>query len=151
LGFPIRPSSRKNALQLLESAGNYTRISILNSAYESSDRRHQYFCGFGRKEDPPAVYPGRRVLRNQSFQLSFNGSLKIDFPGSRVASEGGLIVVRELDKRLGFGELVQKHLTDSRRAKNSPSPLADLFRQSVGSRLGGYEDVNDTEGLSQDA
>jgi hypothetical protein len=35
------------------------------------------------------------------FQLSFNASLKIDFQGSRVTSDGGLILVRELDERLG--------------------------------------------------
>ena len=49
----------------------------------------------------------------QSFQLSFNTSLKIDFRGSRVTSDGGLILVRELDKHLGFGELIAQHLTDS--------------------------------------
>jgi len=87
--------------------------------------------------------------QNQPFQLSFNASLKIDFQGSRVTSDGGLIVVRELDERLGFGELIEKHLTDSRRGNNRQFPLADLFRQSVYSRLAGYEDVNDFERLSQ--
>ena len=89
-------------------------------------------------------------IGNQPFQLSFNPSLKIDFQGSRVTSDGGLIVVRELDERLGFGELIEQHLTDSRRGKNTQFPLADLFRQSVYSRLAGYEDVNDAERLSQD-
>ena len=88
--------------------------------------------------------------QNQPFQLSFNASLKIDFQGSRVTSDGGLIVVRELDERLGFGELIENNLTDSRRGKNTQLPLADLFRQSVYSRLAGYEDVNDAERLSQD-
>jgi len=59
-------------------------------------------------------------------------------------------VVRELDERLGFGELIPQHLTDSSRGKNTQFPLADLFRQSVYSRLAGYEDVNDAERLSQD-
>ncbi len=36
--------------------------------------------------------------QNQPFQLSFNGPLKIDFQGSRVTSDGGLIPVRELDE-----------------------------------------------------
>jgi len=88
--------------------------------------------------------------QNQPFQLSFNGSLKIDFQGSRVTSDGGLIVVRELDERLGFGELIAEHLRDCRCGKNTQFPLADLFRQSVYSRLAGYEDVNDAERLSQD-
>ena len=47
------------------------------------------------------------------FQLSFNASLKVDFQGSRVTSDGGLILVRELDERLGLGELITQHLSDS--------------------------------------
>jgi len=88
--------------------------------------------------------------QNQPLQLSFNTSLKIDFQGSRVTSDGGLVLVRELDERLGFGELIAQHLADSRRGKNTQFPLADLLRQSVCSRMAGYEDVNDAERLSQD-
>ena len=57
--------------------------------------------------------------------------------------------MRELDERLGFGELIERHLTDGR-GKNTQLPLADLVRQSIYSRLAGYEDVNDAERLSQD-
>ena len=87
--------------------------------------------------------------QNQPFQLSFNRFLRVGFQGSRVTSNGGLILVRELDERLGFGELIEEHLTDSR-ANNSRFSFADLLRQSVYSRLAGYEDVNDAERLSQD-
>ncbi|HVA00626.1 MAG TPA: transposase [Terriglobia bacterium] len=69
--------------------------------------------------------------QNQAFQLSFNPSLKGDFQGSRVTSEGGLILGRELDERLGFGELIERHLTDSRRGKNTRFPFAELLWQSV--------------------
>jgi Transposase DDE domain group 1 len=72
--------------------------------------------------------------QNQPFQLTFNASLKIDFQGSRVTSDGGLILVRELDERLGFGELIAQHLTDPR-GLNTRLPLPDLLRQSVYSRL----------------
>jgi DDE family transposase len=82
------------------------------------------------------------------FQLSFNSSLRIDFQGSRVTSDGGLLVVRELDERLGLGDLIEQHVSDSRRGKNTQFPLADLLRQSVYSRLAGYEYVNDAEHLS---
>ena len=87
--------------------------------------------------------------QNQPFQLSFNASLKVDFQGSRVTSDGGLILVRELDERLGFSELIEQHLNDPR-GTNTRLPLADLLRQSVYSRLAGYEDMNDAERLSQD-
>ena len=43
--------------------------------------------------------------QKQGFQLSFNRFLRVAFQGSRVTSNGGLILVRELDERLGFGEL----------------------------------------------
>ena len=66
-----------------------------------------------------------------------------------MTSDGGLILVRELDERLGFGELIERHLTDAR-GKNTQLPLTDLVRQSIYSRLAGYEDVNDAERLSQD-
>jgi hypothetical protein len=87
--------------------------------------------------------------QKQEFQLSFNRFLRVAFQGSRVTSDGGLILVRELDERLRFGELIEQHLTDSR-ANNARLPFADLLRQSVYSRLAGYEDVNDAERLSQD-
>ena len=85
----------------------------------------------------------------QAFQLSFNRFLRVGFQGSKVTSNGGLILVRELDERLGFSELIDEHLTDSR-ANNARFSFADLLRQSVYSRMAGYEDVNDAERLSQD-
>ena len=87
---------------------------------------------------------------HEPFQLSFNSSLRVDFRGSRVTSDGGLIVVRELDEWLGMGALIERYLTDTRRGRNTQFPLADLLRQSVYSRLAGYEDVNDAERVSAD-
>ncbi len=87
--------------------------------------------------------------QKRPFQLSFNSSLRVEFQGARVTSDRGLLLVRELDERLGFGELIERHLTDAR-GKNTQLPLTDLVRQSVYSRLAGYEDVNDAERLAQD-
>jgi hypothetical protein len=72
--------------------------------------------------------------RKKHSQLSFNASLKIGFYGSRVTSEGGLFLFRELDGRLGFGELDQQHLTDSCRGKDKQFPFVDLLWQSIYSR-----------------
>ena len=88
--------------------------------------------------------------QEQPFQFSFNSALRVDFRSARVTSDGGLILVRELDERLGLSELIDRHLSDSRRGKNIQLPLADLLRQSIYSRLAGYEDVNDAARLSQD-
>ena len=82
--------------------------------------------------------------QNQAFQFFFNLSLKGDFQGPRVMSDGGLLLVRELDERLGLSELIAEPSTDSR-GKNPQLPMADLLGQAVCSRLAGYEDVNDVE------
>ena len=88
--------------------------------------------------------------QNQPFQLLFNASLKVDFQGSRVTSDGGLILVRELDERLGLERLIEERLSDSREGLNKQFTLTDLLRQSVYNRLAGYEDLNDAERLAAD-
>ena len=45
-----------------------------------------------------------------SFQFTFNGFLKVAVQGSRVTSDAGLILVRELDERLGLETLMAEHL-----------------------------------------
>ena len=59
------------------------------------------------------------------FQLTFNGFLKVAFQGSRVTSDAGLILVRELDERLGLENLITEHLSDSRHGLNRQFSLAD--------------------------
>lgn len=66
----------------------------------------------------------------------FNAFVKVNFQGSLVTSDGGLILVCELDERFGFGELIAQHLTDSR-GKNTQLGFADLLRQSAYSRITG--------------
>ena len=83
-------------------------------------------------------------------RLSFNSQLSVDFRGATVTSDAGLLLPRELDEHLGLGALIERHLTDLRTGRNCQFPLADLFRQSVYSRLAGYEDTNDAERLAQD-
>jgi hypothetical protein len=48
--------------------------------------------------------------QDRPFQLSFNRALKVDFQGSRVTSDSGLVLVRELDERLGLSELMEPSL-----------------------------------------
>jgi hypothetical protein len=87
---------------------------------------------------------------NQPFQFTFNGLLKVAFQGSHVTSDAGLILVRELDERLGLEKLITDHLSDSRQGLNTQFRVADLLRQSVYSRLAGYEDLNDAARLAAD-
>ena len=69
--------------------------------------------------------------RHQPCQLSFHKFLRVEFQGSRVTFDGGWVLVRELDERLGLTGLIQKHLIDFRTGRNPQLPLADLSCQSV--------------------
>src|SRR5881397_1025582 len=83
-------------------------------------------------------------------RLSFNPQLRVEFCGATVTSDAGLLLPRELDERLGLNTLIERHLTDPRSGHNRQFPLPDLFRQSIYSRLAGYEDTNDAERLAED-
>ena len=58
------------------------------------------------------------------FQFAQNNSLKVDFQASRITSKRGLILVRELDERLGLSELIEQYLTDFR-GKNTQLAFAE--------------------------
>ncbi len=46
-----------------------------------------------------------------------------------MTSDGGLILVLELDERFGLSKLIGGHLVDSLTGRNRQFPLADLVRQ----------------------
>src|SRR2546426_1920334 len=85
-----------------------------------------------------------------AIQLSFNPQLRVEFRGATVPSDAGLLLAREMDEQLGLGALIERHLTDPRSGRNRQFPLVDLFRQSIYSRLAGYEDTNDAARLAVD-
>ena len=83
-------------------------------------------------------------------RLDFDRRLRLEFRGSKVTSDAGLLPYRELDDAVGLTEIAGDVLTDTRRGKNGRHGLVGQFRQSVFGRLGGYDDVNDADRLSLD-
>ena len=80
----------------------------------------------------------------------FDRRLKLEFHGSRVTSDAGLLAYRELDDTLGLTALASNVLADSRTGKNGWHDVVGLLRQPVYGRLAGYEDVNDADQLGRD-
>ena len=88
--------------------------------------------------------------RRDALRVNFDRKLKLEFQGTKVTSDAGLLAYRELDEALGLTAVVEPQLVDIRTGKNTQHELVGLLRQSVYSRLAGYEDINDAERLSID-
>ena len=83
-------------------------------------------------------------------KVGFDGGIKLEFHGAKVSSNGGLLAYRDLDYALGLFDSISSVFHDNRTGRNIQHALPTLLRQSVYSRLAGYEDVNDAEQLSID-
>ena len=83
-------------------------------------------------------------------RLHFDRTVKLAFQGSSISSDGGLLLHLELDDALGLTDMAAEMMFDPRTGKNGQHQLAGLLRQSVFSRLAGYEDVNDADRVRVD-
>jgi hypothetical protein len=80
----------------------------------------------------------------------FDRRLRLRFFGAQVTSDAGLLAYRELDDALDLIEAAAAALHESRTGRNTQHGLTALLRQSIYSRLAGYEDLNDAERLRFD-
>jgi hypothetical protein len=80
----------------------------------------------------------------------FDRRVVLQFCGSVVTSDSGLLAYRELDDALGLTSAAGERLADTRTGKNGRHALVGMLRQSVFGRLAGYEDVNDAVRLRHD-
>ena len=83
-------------------------------------------------------------------RLQFNPKVRLEFHGATITSDAGLLPIRELDDALGLTHIDADYIQESRSGRNIRHHLVPLLRQSIYSRLAGYDDTNDAERLSQD-
>ena len=82
-----------------------------------------------------------------ALRVNFDGKLKLDFHGTMISSDAGLLVYRELDETFALTAGLKDMIEETRTGKNIQYSLTALLRQSVYVRLAGYEDTNDTDRL----
>ena len=88
--------------------------------------------------------------KQECLRVDFDRRLKLEFHGSKITTDAGLLAYRELDDALGLTEVAGSLFQDSRTGKNGRHGMVGQFRQSVFGRLGGYDDVNDADRLGRD-
>ena len=83
-------------------------------------------------------------------KLRFDPKVRLEFRGATITSDAGLLAFRDLDDALGLTDSADEFLKEGRTGKNILHKLIPLLRQSVYSRLAGYDDTNDADRLFQD-
>ena len=72
------------------------------------------------------------------------------FSGGDITSDGGLLLLRQADRRLGLLESVNARLPDPRHGRYVRHDQLALLRQRVYALCQGYEDLNDHDQLRGD-
>jgi hypothetical protein len=84
------------------------------------------------------------------FEPTFNGSVKVKASDERITSDGGLLLVREADHRLGITEWLAERLDDPRRQDLIRYQLVELLRERLYALALGYSAQDDADRLAHD-
>ncbi len=76
--------------------------------------------------------------------------VRVDFKGGEVTSDAGLLLIREVDRRLGLTEQAARQLVDKRQKGKVRHEMLAMIRQRVYGLVAGYEDLNDFDTLRRD-
>jgi hypothetical protein len=76
--------------------------------------------------------------------------IEASFSGGDVSSDGGVMVLREADRRLGLIRALDAGISDPRVPELISHPQVDLLRQRIYGIALGYEDLNDHDTLRKD-
>ena len=76
--------------------------------------------------------------------------IEADFSGGAMSSDGGVMLVRQVDRQIGLSLAVAAELSDPRDPERITHPLRDLIAQRLYGLCCGYEDLNDHDVLRHD-
>src|SRR3954467_5676219 len=85
----------------------------------------------------------------EPLRVAFDRRLKLEFHGTRITSDGGLLAYRELDDALGLTATATSALAEGRRGKKCRFRLLGLLRQAGCGRLPDYQDVTCVDRLAR--
>ncbi len=87
---------------------------------------------------------------NELFPAIGRRKIEVRFDGGEVTSDGGLLLLRQIERQLGLLKAVSKILPDPRNPFFVEHTTEQLLRQRVFGLCQGYEDLNDHDRLRND-
>ena len=85
-----------------------------------------------------------------AFPVCKRRSVEANFQGGDITSDGGVLLLRQVDRRLGLSAAVAQALDDPRRQASCQHDAVSLIRQRLYALALGYEDLNDHQSLRTD-
>jgi hypothetical protein len=92
--------------------------------------------------DATPLLPGLSAVQGKTIVARFDGG--------RLSSEGGLLALREIERRLGLADRLASCLKDPRAPEKVVHRLAEIIRFRMLMIAAGYEDGNDADALRGD-
>src|SRR5512132_3338169 len=92
--------------------------------------------------DPTLPLPGLSPIAEKAIVARFDGG--------RLSSNGGLLVLRQIERRLSVADRLAACIDDPRDPASTVHTLADIIRFRLLMIAAGYEDANDATGLRLD-
>src|ERR1700726_2425882 len=84
------------------------------------------------------------------FEAHFSRQVVAQFEGSWLTTEGGSLLLRQTDRKIGLLRRVARCFTDYRQPERIEHRLEEMLAQRIYGLALGYEDLNDHEQLRQD-
>jgi Transposase DDE domain group 1 len=93
---------------------------------------------------------GGNARQSVTIQGTLWKPVAVEFSEPEQSTEGGLVILRTVDQRLGLTAAMSSSLRDNRQLGKMRHTTADLLRQRVFSIAAGYADANDARQLADD-
>ncbi len=94
------------------------------------------------------------MTKTEAGQLKFTSikscQVRADFNGGQLSSDGGLLLVREVDRKLGLVDAIADRLSDPRECGKVVHETRTMLRQRVMAMIAGWQDLNDAAVLRTD-
>jgi hypothetical protein len=84
------------------------------------------------------------------FSFDFNGSVKVEAREANLSADAGVLILREIEERLGLVRTLAGRLTDPRSEEGITHPLTELLRTRLFALAQGYTDQDDLDFLRND-
>jgi hypothetical protein len=89
-------------------------------------------------------------MKKHSFGRINNRDTEVSFDGEALSTDGGLILIDKIDKKMGLIAKIASAIHDDRETHRVTHTVENIIRQRVYALISGHEDINDHQTIKED-